>query len=117
MAPVPGGTIGRATLDVRLGPLAYERERLLEAGRRCADAKAAGFCANRYEWRRAAWPFVVTEGLEPTNNHAERLLRRGVLWPKNAFGCHSAGGCRFVERLLTVVQTRRLQGRSVLRYL
>ena len=33
------------------------------------------------------------------------------------FGCHSAAGCRFVERLLTVVQTRRLQGRSVLGYL
>jgi transposase len=112
-----GGTIDRGTLDVRLGPLAYELERLLEAGRRCADAKAAGFCANLYELRLAAWRFVVTEGLEPTNNHAERLLRRGVLWRKNAFGCQSAGGCRFVERLLTVVQTRRLQGRSVLRYL
>ena len=60
---------------------------------------------------------MVTEGVEPTNNHAERLLRRGVLWRKNAFGSQSAAGCRFVERLLTVVQTRRLQGRSVLRYL
>ncbi len=65
----------------------------------------------------ALWRFVVTEGVEPTNNHAERLLRRGVLWRKNAFGSHSEDGCRFVERLLTVVQTRRLQGRSVLRYL
>jgi transposase len=61
--------------------------------------------------------FVVSEGVEPTNNHAERVLRRGVLWRKNAFGCQSAAGCRFVERMLTVVQTRRLQGRSVLGYL
>jgi transposase len=52
-----------------------------------------------------------------TNNHAERLLRRGVLGRKHAFGSHSEAGCRFIERLLTVVQTRRLQGRSVLRYL
>ena len=65
----------------------------------------------------AVWRFVVTEGVEPTNNHAERMLRRGVLWRKNAFGCHSAAGCRFVERMLTVVQTRRLQGQSVLGYL
>ena len=65
----------------------------------------------------AVWRFVVTDGVEPTNNHAERLLRLGVLWRKSAFGCTSAAGCRFVERLLTVVQTRRLQGRSVLRYL
>ena len=42
---------------------------------------------------------------------------RGVLWRKNAFGCQSEAGCRFVERMLTVVQTRRLQGRSVLDYL
>jgi transposase len=40
-----------------------------------------------------------------------------VLWRKNAFGCHSAAGCRFVERMLTVVQTLRLQGRPVLDYL
>ena len=59
----------------------------------------------------------MSEGVEPTNNHAERLLRRGVLWRKNAFGSHSEAGCRFVERMLTVVQTRRLQGRSVLDYL
>jgi transposase len=65
----------------------------------------------------ALWRFVVTEGVEPTNNHAERLLRRGLLWRKNAYGSQSEAGCRFVERLLTVVQTRRLQGRSVLRYL
>ena len=41
----------------------------------------------------------------------------GVLWRKNAFGCHSAAGCRFVERMLTVVQTLRLQNRPVLDYL
>ena len=65
----------------------------------------------------AVWRFVVTEGVEPTNHHAERLLRRGVLGRKNAFGSSSAAGCRFVERMLTVVQTRRLQGRPVLPYL
>jgi transposase len=57
------------------------------------------------------------EGVEPTNNHAERILRLGVLWRKNAFGCHSAAGCWFVERMLTVVQTLRLQNRPVLDYL
>jgi transposase len=57
--------------------------------------------------------FVVTDGIEPANNHAERLLRRGVLRRKNAFGCHSTEGCRFVERILTAVQTLRLQGRPV----
>jgi transposase len=57
------------------------------------------------------------EGVEPTNNHAERILRLGVLSRKNAVGCHSAEGCRFVERMLTVVQTLRLQERPLLDFL
>jgi transposase len=112
-----GGTIGRRALQERLDGPARALERCLNAGRRCADAKAATFCANVLGLLPAVWRFVVTEGIEPTNNHAERLLRRGVLWRKSAFGSQSEAGCRFVERLLTVVQTRRLQGRSVLRYL
>ena len=107
----------RRRLQRRLDRPARELERVLRAGRRCADAKAATFCGNVLALLPAVWRFVVTEGVEPTNNHAERLLRLGVLWRKNAFGSHSEAGCRFVERMLTVVQTRRLQGRSVLSYL
>jgi transposase len=112
-----GGTFGRRALQNHLDGDARELERLLQAGRRCPDAKAATFCANVLALQPAVWRFVVTEGIEPTNNHAERLLRRGVLWRKNAFGSQSAAGCRFVERMLTVVQSCRLQGRSVLHYL
>jgi transposase len=112
-----GGTFGRRALQNHLDGVAQEFERLLEAGGGCADPQAAAFCENLLALLPAVWRFVVTEGVEPTNNHAERLLRRGVLWRKNAFGCHSAGGCRFVERILTAVQTLRLQGRPVLPYL
>ena len=82
-----------------------------------ADSKAATFCANVLTLYPALWLFTAIEGVEPTNNHAERILRMGVLWRKNAFGCHSAAGCQFVERMLTVVQTLRLQKRPVLEYL
>ena len=112
-----GGGIDRPTLQRRLDGPARELERLLRRGRRCADAKAATFCENVLGLLPAVWRFVVSEGVEPTNNHAERLLRRAVLWRKNSFGSMSEAGCRFVERMLTVVQTRRLQGRSVLGYL
>lgn len=112
-----GGGGDRAALQQRLDGPARRLEYWLRRGRRCADAKAAAFCTNLLELLPALWRFVVTDGVEPTNNHAERLLRRGVLWRKNAFGSQSPAGCRFVERLLTVVQTRRLQGRSTLRYL
>lgn len=112
-----GGTIDRRELALRLDADIGELHRLLQSGRRCADGKAARFCLNLQEIEVGLWQFVAEEGIEPTNNHAERLLRRGVLWRKNAFGCVSARGCRFVERLLTVVQTRRLQGQGVVRYL
>jgi transposase len=112
-----GGTFGRRALQNHLDGTGRQLERLLRRGRRCADAKAATFCDNLLALVPAVWRFVVTEGVEPTNNHAERLLRRGVLWRKSSLGCTSVSGCRFVERMLTVVQTRRLQGRSVLRYL
>ncbi len=81
-----GGTFGRRALQNHLDADAREFERLLEAGCGCADAKAAAFCENLLALLPAVWRFVVTEGVEPTNNHAERLLRRGVLWRKNAFG-------------------------------
>jgi transposase len=112
-----GGGLSRAGLQRRLGPLARALAEALALGQQCADAQVAAFCTNVAALGPALWTFAAEQGVEPTNNHAERVLRRGVLWRKNAFGSHSAGGCRFVERLLTVVQTRRLQGRSVLGYL
>jgi transposase len=100
-----------------IAPLARRLERVLSAGRRCADGPAATFCANLLALWPALWLFVPREGVEPTNNHAERLLSRGVLWRKRSFGSQSEDGCRFVERMLTVVQTLRLQGRSALPFL
>ena len=112
----------RGELDRRgptspFGPDCAELQGALEQGRSCADSKAATFCANILALYPALWLFTTMEGVEPTNNHAERILRLGVLWRKNAFGCHSAEGCRFVERMLTVVQTLRLQKRPVLDFL
>lgn len=82
-----------------------------------AAAAGAALCGNWLAVEPALWTFVYKRGVEPTNNHIERLLRPGVLWCKNAFGCHSERGCRFVERLLTVVQTLRLQKRPALPFL
>jgi transposase len=111
------GELDQPGLQARLDPIARELQGVLEQGRACADSKAATFCANLLSLYPALWLFAAIEGVEPTNNHAERILRLGVLWRKNAFGCHSAEGCRFVERMLTVVQTLRLQKRPVLDYL
>ena len=114
---VPPRRTYRPGLQSRLDPIARELQGVLEQGCSRADSKAATFCANILAVYPALWLFAAIEGVEPTNNHAERILRLGVLWRKNAFGCHSAAGCRFVERMLTVVQTLRLQKRPVLDYL
>ncbi len=55
-------------------------------------------------------------GVDPTNNIAERAVRKGVLWRKTSFGTQAERGSRFVERMLTVVETCRCQGRDVLGY-
>ncbi len=57
------------------------------------------------------------EGVEPTNNDAERPLRRGVIWRNISFGADSEGGSRFVERILTAVESLKKQGRMVLDFL
>ena len=113
-----GGTIDRPTLSQRLGGEAERLERLLEIGVGCAeDAKLAKLCRNVRAVAPALWTFVAVEGVEPTNNHAERMLRRGVLWRKRSLGNQCIEGCAFVGRMLSVVQTLRLQNRGVLAYL
>ena len=66
------------------------------------------------EYGEALWTFSKVEGVEPTNNAAERAVRKGVLWRKGSFGSHSAEGSRFAERMLTVSESLRAQGRSIL---
>jgi transposase len=65
----------------------------------------------------ALWTFVRVEGIEPTNNAAERALRHAVQWRKTSYGTESEVGSHYVENILTVVATCRQQGRNVLEYL
>jgi len=113
----------------RSGQLSRERyEQLMGAIRkgmnpclmRAANAEisqVSGSCANMLEHWEAMWTFVDTPGVEPTNNHAERELRRLVLWRKRCFGTQSERGDRFAERMLTVTHTARKQGHRVLDFL
>jgi len=57
------------------------------------------------------WLFLQEEGVAPTNNHAERMLRFGVLWRKRSLGSINDKGDRWVERILSLRQTCRIRGR------
>ena len=111
------GTLQRSTFRSYMTPLRREVERLLEAGRRCGVPKTAGTCRDILKRREALWTFVQLDGVEPTNNAAERAIRPGVQWRQGSFGTQSAAGSRFVESMLTVVATLKQQQRTVLEYL
>lgn len=111
------GKVTRQQLGVLLEPAQRRLAKTLGEGVFGEDAHVAKFCENLLEVEYALWPFVTQEGVEPTNNYMERLLRPAVLWRRRSFGCNSENGCRFVERILTVVQTCRLHGINTLEYL
>ena len=111
------GRIGRAALQARLQPIRSRLHKALRRGSKGADPKTKRFCRRLLKVYDALWTFAVVEGVEPTNNHAERMIRPAVLWRKRSFGNHSSAGCLFAERILTTVQTLRLQKRPVLDYL
>jgi transposase len=111
------GNITRHKLKTLIEPLQRRLGRTLVEGGLGDDARVSKFCENILTLEPALWTFVNQEGIEPTNNHMERLVRRAVLWRRRSFGSNSAAGCRFVERILTVVQTCRLRSKNSLEYL
>jgi len=111
------GAISRKRLQKALAPLQRRLGKTLVQGALGDDPRVAKFCLNLAELEFALWTFATVEGVEPTNNFMERLMRLAVLWRRRSFGCNSEAGCRFVERILTIVQTCCLNGRSPLSYL
>jgi transposase len=109
--------LDRGQLQRNLRPLRRRLSEVLNWGLRCAHTPAGSFCRHLLKVQEALWTFARIEGVEPTNNHAERMLRPAVLWRKNSFGCQGESGCRFAERMLTTIQTLHLQGRKVLEFL
>lgn len=112
---VRDGTLPRAQFQTDLTPLRAAIDALLLRG--YYNAKTAAVCKELWEHREHLWTFVAVDGVEPTNNAAERALRHAVIWRKLSFGTQSAAGSRFVERMLTVVETCRRQHRNAFAWL
>ena len=112
---VRDGTIKRRTFHKHMEPLRQQIEAYLLRG--YFDVRTHGFCKELYDYRERLWTFVEVEGVEPTNNAAEQALRHAVIWRKLSFGTQSATGSRFVERLLTVIETCRRQKRDAFAWL
>jgi transposase len=113
---VRDGTLQWRTFQKRMTPLMIRVEELLEKGA-SSEAKLSRKCRRIIKYREHLWTFVYDQGVEPTNNTAERIVRQAVLWRKSSFGTQSDRGARYVERILTVCATCRLDGRSIIEYL
>jgi transposase len=110
------GTLDRDGLGVAMRRVQRAFRALLSWGSTLAG-KGGVLCRDLEGKWEALWTFLWHAGVEPTNNHAERVLRPAVLWRKTSFGHQSETGKQYAERMLTVVSTLRLQGRKVLDYL
>lgn len=105
----------RDALRAKLAPVQAEMRRLLDEG---SNSLVDGeFCRGILKVWDALWRFAEREGVEPTNNEAERALRHAVVWEKISLGTWSDWGCRFVERIESLVATSRQRGESVLEML
>ena len=113
---VRDGTLARSTFQNYVVGLRQRTEALLQKGTICGHPKIEAMCREILSVAPAMWTFVRLEGVEPTNNSAERAIRRFVIWRKICFGTHSKDGSLFAERMMTVVCTLKQQGRNVVDY-
>jgi transposase len=109
----------RARLQRDMAPIQAELRILLEqaAPKTPRHKYHRGFANNLLKIWPALWTFVTVEGVEPTNNAAERSLRGPVIHRKLSHGTRTPDGERLIERALSASVTCRLQHRSLFAYL
>jgi len=109
--------LDRARLIAQSIPLQKQMFHLAQAHLNDADVEARNLATALFVHSQHLYTFLEEEGVDPTNNRAERALRIAVQWRKISFGNRSVRGESATARLLTVTQTCKLQGISVLTYL
>lgn len=111
------GEITWRVLRQRAGPIRDQFNSYLLRGSSSGNKQLTGFCNELLPRKEHLWTFLKVEGIEPTNNTAERALRPAVIYRKLSFGTQSDSGSRYLERILTVSETCRLQNRNAYEYL
>lgn len=110
------GFWSRRELLRQVRPIQAAFRALLGLGATSECRPCRNLCVSLRERWSALWTFLKRDGVEPTNNRAERALRCAVLWRKGSFGHKSEAGAAFVETMLTVCGSLRLQGRAVMEF-
>jgi transposase len=113
---VRDGTLTRRAFTSKMTRPGVFRSRfhaVLERGLLCGCAKTRGTCGRLTEREPSLFMFAFINGVEPTNNAAERAIRHGVIWRKQSHGPKSESGARYLANIWSVVETCRQQGRQV----
>jgi transposase len=109
----------RRQLKAEIAPIQTKLRELLEhaSPNKARNRWHRQFANNLLKVWPALWTFTRIDGIEPTNNPAERALRGPVIHRKLSLGTQSEGGERFAERALSAATTCRMQRRSLFTYL
>lgn len=81
------------------------------------SSKTQATCLNILLRLETLWTFIYKEGVEPTNNRAERDLRPLVICRKLTAGSRSEWGEKHIERLMSVVATLKKGTKNIFEYL
>lgn len=111
------GKIPLAQRNRGLGVRKRRVEYWLEDGLANGSDALAKICGVLLEDYEKLWMFTRISGMEPTNNMAERDLRKLVIWRKKSYGTRSDRGKKFVERVTTVAQAVRKHSGNALRFI
>ena len=109
-----------ASLAWHDGPGRQLHDRLMdavEAGERCATPALARLCATVLDIWPTLWNFTEHADAEATNNRCERAIRHAVLWRRTSNGTQTDEGERFIERILSIRETCRLNNQPLHGYL
>lgn len=113
------GELDRNTLIQKMKPIESElRKRLIilrDAPK--ITQKAKGTATDLLRQWGSMWTYVHQEDSVPTNNEAERSIRKAVIWRKTSLGVESTKGAAFVERMLTLAGTARKRSVDLLEWL
>lgn len=90
---------------------------VLQRGTDCGCQKTMATCRQLLSQEVSLYRFVYMDGVEPTNNAAERALRHGVIWRKQSHGPKSITGSRFLANIWSITETCRQHGRNLWQYL
>ena len=112
------GQISQKQLNLAMRPIRSRFKILLRCGLQSEDKFMVALCKSLSKRWPAVWSFAkYPEKIEPTNNRAERALRKHVIWRKISQGSKSLNGLTFAQRLMTITTSLGQQGQNAMEFI